>query len=352
MNIREMHVEVQQATQNLAAAVKRKLTPGELDWILNKAQERFIQSKVKPRKDGSGGYAVDQMDLDAIRPLVVSAELTAEISNNSKYICHLPGNYAYLLSDESRTINLCGSSSSGAIAVSLNVLKLKLKKTDKSSSPYFAVVEMNLGSSTVNIVDEAEKNETQYTGLPANGLMEVGFIRDFLFWHFGTKFGYNVYWERYRDMYEPNTFIVADENVGSLTLDAEEIAGEAVTKEIQFYNRTDGKYYPNRLTPSTTLSTLLRTAFWQPSYLGPLSELSGNKLIVYGDSSFIVSGVAITYVKKARRLSLITGEGSELAEEFHNSICDLAVEYFKNITADPNWQVKLQDNVARSLPIQ
>ncbi|MFZ8528579.1 hypothetical protein ACO1NJ_14750, partial [Staphylococcus aureus] len=71
----EMIIEVRQATQNIAANTRRKLQDEEIVWILNKIQERFIQSKIKRRKDGSGGFQLDQLDADAIRPLLTTKSL-------------------------------------------------------------------------------------------------------------------------------------------------------------------------------------------------------------------------------------------------------------------------------------
>jgi len=352
MNIKEMHVEVHQATQNIAAAVKRKLLPDELDWLLNKGLERFIQSKVKTKKDGSGGYEIDQVDVDAIRTLMVTTELIAAVDADNRYMAQLPGDYAYLISDGSRTLNLCGTAPTGLVSNSSNILKLKLSKSTKVGTPWFGVLNVTVGADTIEMVAKIADEGIAYTGLPGNGSVELGLVRDVLMWNIRNILGYKVYWERYKNIYAPNTFLIPGEAAGELVIDATTIPGTVVTEQITQYSTTTGKFYANRLMPSNKISPLLRTAFYQPSYLSPISELEGNQLIIYADSSFIVNRVAISYVKKPRRLSLVMGQSCDLAPEFHNAVCDLTVEYFKAMTADPNWQVKLQDNLMRTLPIQ
>lgn len=91
------------------------------------------------------------------------------------------------------------------------------------------------------------------------------------------------------------------------------------------------------------------TPFFTSSGKTPISEITGNKLVVHGNSSFIVTGVRVDYLKKPRAINLSLNQDCELPEEFHQAVCDLTVEYFKAMTVDPSWEVKLKDNIARSI---
>jgi hypothetical protein len=91
-------------------------------------------------------------------------------------------------------------------------------------------------------------------------------------------------------------------------------------------------------------------AYKKSTYLSPISELEQGSLWVYGDdASFIVTKVRVSYVKKPARIDLTLGQDCELPSEFHMAVCDLTVEYFKGMIADPNWEVKLRDNMQRSV---
>jgi len=45
MTIREMHIEIEQATQQVAANRGRKWYPEEIDWVLNKIYSLLFTAK-------------------------------------------------------------------------------------------------------------------------------------------------------------------------------------------------------------------------------------------------------------------------------------------------------------------
>ena len=346
MNILEMHIEVAQATQNIAANVRRKLQMEEIDWLLNKNQERFIQSKVKPRKDGSGGFQIDQVDTDSIRTLLATASNTAQRTDLNEYAYQLPADYSYLISDDSKNLLLCTTVVPDPATIIDAVLILPLKST-KSSAKFFETIVINLGSNSYSLNALTIAYQLTYIGL--NSKEEVYVVRDAMLWYMRNTLKLNVYWESYRNLYRPNSFLFVNmANSGSIVVDGTSVAGVLNNISYTGYTTAEGQWYPNRLTPSDKISTILRTPFVKPSVHTSVSKLSGNELIVYGDVSYIVTGVRVDYVKKARRLNLLLGQNCELPEEFHQAVCDLTVEYFKAMTVDPSWEMKLKDNITRS----
>lgn len=349
MNIREMHTEIQQASQNIAANTRRKLLDAEVDWLLNKNQLRFIQSKVSPRKDGSGGFQINELGADAIRTLLQSVDMAAERTAANEYVSPLPGDYSYLVSDDSRVKNLCGANAPALSTVQETVLVIPLPKSTKSAPPYYADVALTIGDSTLSLPTIVSSGQGTYTGTQSKN--ELYLVRDTLLWHIRHTMGIEAYWEQYREIAVPNAILLPWMSTGQIILDGTTTTGITKTRTYSVYTTGD-KFTSNRLTPSDKVSTMLDTPYYKPSYLSPVSELNGQGLKVYGDASFIVSQVRLFYVRKPRRMSLTLGSDCELPEAFHQAVCDLTVEYFKAMTADPNWQVKLQDNMLRSAPIQ
>jgi len=346
MNILEMQLEFRQATQNISASTRRKALPQEIDWLLNKNQQRFIQSKIRTKKDGSGGFQLDQLNADAIRPLLTTADLQAVYNpDENTYECELPGDYSYLVSDDSRVTNLCGTSYSPA-TVTENILAISLPDSSASSSPYYSSISITIGSNTYTLASWVSGQVASYTGLASK--QEKYTIRDFIFWHL-TKAGYKVYWEKYRNAYKPSSFLIPGYTSGSITIDSTVTAGTTFSISTNQFTNTGDTWRANRLSPGDQVSTMMDTAFVTTSYQSPISELWGNKLIVHGDESFIISKARIDYVRKSRKMCLVLGEDCELPEEFHETICDLAVEYFKALTSDPSWEIKLKDNMLRSI---
>jgi hypothetical protein len=350
MNIREQHIEVSMATQNIASNTRRKLLPDEIDWLLNKNLERFIQSKLKSK--GNGAFQVDQLDADSIRTLLVTNRTipVTDSFDSDVYVASLPGDYSYLISDDSRTLSQCGTPRPTLKTITESVLSLPLYSS-KSTPKYFSTVVITLNGNTISLLDIITAQQiTGYTGL--NSKEERYLIRDVMLWHMRNTLGIIVYWENYKSVYKPHSFIFPGGTIGTITVDDTTTVNGIVTSlSYNRYSSILGTWQANRLTPADKISTMRRTAFIKSSNLSPISEVSGRELTVYGDTGFIVTGVSIDYVKKPRRISLLLSQDCELPEEFHQAICDLTVEYFKAMIADPNWETKLKDNMTRSVPI-
>ncbi len=347
MTVKEMHIEVSQSTQNIAANTRRKLLSEEIDWLLNKNQQRFIQSKVKPRRDGSGGFEVDQVDTDAIRTMLKTTQLSAEIVEGG-YQAYLPSDYAYLINDNSRTLK-CGALLT-QVNTLVDLLFLPLPVTGKPAAPFYEEVSVTVGPTTFTLAEISAANHGSYLGVRSKS--EVFVIQDVLLHYMRQHLGLDVYWERYKTVYKPHTFIIPGFNAGSITVDGAVTAATTATDTRLVTQQTTGTWVANRLTASNKVMDLLQVPYYRSSHLSPISELLGNYLKVYGDTGFIVTKVGCTYVRKPRRISLVLGLDCELAEEFHQAVCDLTVEYAKAMMTDPSWEVKLRDNMARSLPNQ
>jgi len=342
MNIREFHISVSQETQNIASNTRRKFLPDEIDWMLNKNQERFVASRIHP-KQNAGGFEVDEAQADSIRTLYVTRELPANL-DGSDYSVPFPGDYGWLTSDDSKVFRLCTGDSVQASAETENVLVVPLPTSTKESQPYYSATTITLGSDATTISTIASQAETAFSG--TRSTQEKYLIRD-AFLRYYHQLGVDVSWERYDTIYKPGCFLFPGKTSGSISVDGTDTQGYLVPLTRNRYPDV-GAWTPNRLTKGTISSTLQVTPFWKSDYRSPLSGLGAFTLKVVGDPSFIVSKVRLDYVRKPGRMSLSLGLTSELPETSHPALCDLTVEYIKALTADPNWEVKLKDNMLRS----
>ena len=342
MNIQEMHIEIRQGTQNIAANTRRKLQDEEIDWLLNKIEQRFIQSKIKPKKDGSGGFEIDQLDTDAIRPLLATKEILATVDNGD-YKAHLPGNYSYLISDDSYVNKLCGTTVQASISVE-NILILPFPYSSRTTPKYYSTIAMLVGNVDINLTALCLEQGITYTGF--NSKEEKYVLISYIQWRL-SQMGVDAYWEFYKGYYKPNSFLFPNYTEGSLVVDSTTVTGTMITIN-NISKLADGRWRANRLTPGNKISTMMDTGFVTSGPESPISYLSGNYLTIKGNTSFTVSRVRIDYVRKSRRMCLSLGESCELPEEFHQSICDLVVEYYKAMVEDPAWEIKMKDNMLRS----
>jgi len=345
MTVREMHIELDQSLQQVAAHRTRKYQPEEKDWVLNKMQNRFIQSCIRPKKDGSGGFEIDQLGTDVLRNLIVTgSELVPYIDpSKSRYKCFLPSDYNYLLTNWSYSTALCTGVEAKVEAVSLDVYTLRQTTSDKGTSPFYETIAVNLGEKTVTIPDDLPYGNT-YTGYKRKE--DISFIIPWI-----TSIG-SYYWEQLDDVFKPKHYLIVVP--GGTTVNPELTVDGTTTSVSEKYtwslqrHTNQGVYVENRLLPSNKIPTVNTTQFYKTSHYSPISELKGNTLYVYYDSSFTVNKVGITYIRKALPISLSLGTDSELPESFHQQICDLAVEYLKGRLENvPGQQLAENDNNTR-----
>jgi len=349
MTVREMHIELDQSLQQIAAHRTRKYMPEEKDWILNKMQNRLIQSCIRPNKDGTGGFEIDQLGVDMLRNLIVSGvELVPYIDpGKNRYMCFLPADYSNLLSDWSFTTLLCTSVPANTATDLLDVYAIKQVRSEKESAPYYETVTVAFGDSIVTVPDDLPY-ANKYTGY--NRKEDISLLAPWI-----APKG-NYYWEQLGDIYRPGHYLLlvpyGSTINTSITVDGTDYTDYEIVVGLELKHHTgNGSQVDNRLTPSNKVSSLNATAFYKSSHYSPISEIKGKLLYIYNDSSFTVSKVGISYIRKALPISLSLGTDSELPEGFHQQICDLAIEYMKgrleNVTGqqlaenDNNTRVKL-----------
>lgn len=357
MYVKEQHIEVNQSVQKIAANRTRKLLDAEVDWLLNKHMGRFIESRVTPKKDGSGGFEIKAFDIDAIRPLLMTGvEIPAYIADPRRVKAILPGDYSYLISDEStikRTqVDLSGTIAAPAKAtLQKNLLLIPVFPSALGTGPYYANIQVYINSGLVfDMQQYTQARNTVFSGFDSKD--EVFFVSSLLLGTLAAK-GWKVHWERFAERFYPKTLVVdlgPLTQTSSITIDG--VTRQAATdtyyaSELDYYQQL-GEDQSNRLTASNIIQNIREVAFYKSQPESPISELAGQLLYTYTNTSFIVTSTRISYVRKPQRISLSLGTDCELAPEYHQLICDLVAEYFKAMIADPNWEVKLKDNMTRT----
>jgi len=349
MTALEMHIEVNQSLQKVAANTTRKFLTEEIDWVLCKMQDRFIQQCLRPvETPGAKGrfQVVDQLKQDALKPITVTGhrittyKVVGELLN--RVVADLPGDYQYLMGDMSHYKLLCGAAKSFENE-STTYTVLELSETTKVSAPFYVTGAITVGSYTINIPADLGV-ENQYTGFPLKA--NVTFLKDYILNKL-RELGAKVYWENFADRYYPESIISTQ--VPALSWD-----GAVVTNGTTF-SHTVQKESPrdtatlssvdNRLLSTYDVFTNLNTPFYKTSYKSPIAELAGQRLYIYEDETFTVRAVTITYIRKPRPISLVLGSNCELSSSFHQTICDLAVEYIKGRIENPQGESLIRQDL-------
>ena len=334
MNIREQHIEINQSLQKVAANRTRKFLDAEIDWVLNKMLSRFIQLKLRPRKGGK--FSFDQLDLDAIRPLLVKTTLPAYIDPDfpSRYKTFLPTDYSYLIADYSYLYNTCNAEALEAINSPVYLRWLRLSYTNKSAAPFYETAILTADGTNILNIPAGLPYEKVYSGYSSKA--DIAFLSPWMIHTLNQRMqpGVQVGFEKYGEEYKADNIVFASDYsivAPSLAFDGINVTLlEEQILELKRYN-SDAVITPtaNRLESSEDVPTLLTTAFYKSSIQSPISELQGQLLYIYGDPSFTVIKCGINYIRKPRPMSLTLGSDCELAPPFCQTLCDMAVQYIK-----------------------
>jgi hypothetical protein len=340
MNIGEMHIEIRQGINQIAAHRVRKLQDEELDSLINKITGRYVRSLIKPRADGSGGFEVDQINLDSIRALIVPNLSLPVYKGNSSYYCIMPWDYEYLLGDWSYVVDLSGNPMPATQQVLLNLNYIRQSMSVKPEPPYYNTMDITIGEDTVSIPTDLNFGNT-YSGLITK--KDISSLRPWI----QSKHGW--YWEYFGNDYYPGCYLSPSDSTeeSTMTIDgSDELIGATRVYPLQQHTGS-GKKSVNRLTASNNIPNMISTAYYKPSVKSPISELAGRQLNIYSDNSFTIVSTGISYIRKCVPVSLSLGCNSELPESVHSNICDLVIEYLLSTFTTPNVQYKQQDIQSR-----
>lgn len=340
MTIKEMHIEVEQATQQVASAINRKFYPEEIDWILNKVIDRVVASAIKPKDQTDvSDFEEYQIDVDKIHTLLESKAIHTR-EELSQYVIDFPDNYKHLIEDYSYTTNSCGPAITSRNATRY-ITELRLVPSVKASAPYYTNLSMSVNGTGVLVSSDVPNN------IEDKGMLftVIDAIRDLI--PSRLPAGIEMYWERAGSIYKPNTLILISYSpvAASISYDSTTIQGTQTNEIVKLPSQALAvSQRVNRLTKRDRVGKLQQSTFSKTRYNSPISVQEKGSLKVFSDNTFIVTQVLISYVRKPLKVSLILGKNCDLPDSVHQHVCDLAAEYIKLLTQDPGYTAKLQDN--------
>lgn len=352
MEALEMHVEFEVIYQNLASNVHRSFESGEIDWLLNRAVDRFIDERTKPRH--IPGQAVFQMDSKASTDLHTLVDddnlLQVDKYNSSTYRALLPGDYRLLISARPYTVRSCDKGfDTSVVPTTFYYAKLPIPKSKSQTLPYSEFLIQINGQTIFDIKDYSF---TEPLVDPSQRFLVINLLKDVL-----SENGINFYWEKYSTQTSPLTlFIEQSIPVTGITLliDGVTITGTTGTTVRNIPASTLlsipvlGTMTSSRWTRSEKAYDMSVTPFFQSTHDSLLSSLAKGHIKIFGrDQSFIVTQIMVDYIRQPRQINLSLDRGCDLPMETHAEVCGLAAEMAFLYTQRPDWQNKVQDNNSR-----
>jgi hypothetical protein len=365
MNVKEAHIHVERGLQRYNANVYDYFTPEDIDLVLTKSQNRFIDSKFR-RDDTGEGFQYDQGDLDDVEALVISNYVTKSEQDFNLNIgkTYLPYNYRYLIDAIGQGYRTCKYPNETGYD------RESILDTNEYVTTYDLTPDNFTSSSTGRVYKGLKLyfNNTKFYDIEDSTSLKEGLVSDeelFIFIsEFLGKFYDNlpegvkgIYWEKYKGRVTKNSIIVVSDspsvlNTVEFTGDDNLPSSADATEEINVIKTSslDFNYEAKlRITNNDRKSSLLYdNAYSKTISRSPITTISQEYLIVNYDKRFIVISTKIDYIRIPKYVSLSLGIGFELREHTHERICDLAIEYIKNIIEQPSYDSILKDNMLRN----
>jgi hypothetical protein len=374
-SVLEAHIEVLQGLQKVSAYTEDMFNADEIDLQLTRQQERLLEEIVNKKFEDM------QIGLDFIRPLIeknIKLQLfipgiNEEIYEPGMIYGIFPPNYYHLVNNRSLVVtssdaSLCNDLTAykNNTAVSQKVYTericvLNFPAPTNPTAPFYYNVSLTLFSSAGNITKTLPAALNNLKS-PNSWFSISNYILD------NIQFpGVRIYWESYRDVYAPKSFIfvTTDPNITSVNISWPVSVGNPALAGDQTSGFTTTNYQvPNYLPANLTgyqqtqvANTLTETdefytqnlnAFYRSSKNNPKSQVSGDFLMAYEDKSFLISDLMVDYVRKPKHISLSLNQNFELAGDGPRIVVDRTVEFLKLAIENPTYQAVLNDNKVRN----
>lgn len=329
MNIKQMHIAFDQGTQYLASNRARGFFPEEKDMILNKMIGRYIISRLRPK--GDGVFELDTMAQEQLKTLIVTVpNIPAEIKGMD-YSVLLPSDLGWYIAGAANVLS-CVPSPVSSLTRYKHVLTFP--RSTKGAPKYY--VDASLHTSSLSAINTAQGGS--WLGLPSKE--QVFDVIPQLVQDLRAK-GIPVYTDGQRI-----TLYLANATPITAVSDAATVSSVCTTEVSSVYTAAGTlTKAPIRIIPSVSTFDISSTAYWRSTQQSVIGGFSNSFLNIQGPpSSSIITSATVIGVRKPRIVSLSLASNSDLPEEYHDELIDMAVAYVKTELNSPDWEKKLTDN--------
>lgn len=357
----EMHLNVLQRLQEVGAYKREKFRSEEIDTALNKAMYRLLEKGVETN------FVSNQINLTDVNALINKNRTFAiyqPVSGNIQYEEHLESGYViipaefYCLTNARVEVVTDPLNCDAAPSITLTdqtEYRTTIPFTQEGSSTFFTNTSLVCTNSALGTL------YTSPTSIAAgfnNLLAKHVVIQNIMDTINRVSINNQIYWERYRDTYTKDNFIlVTRANPGTTRLISNGITttGTNVNTIYKVYDRSlideatmTVRVSPVRVVKNDQLYHNLTSKFYKTRPEEVIVDQTYDYFVIYEDTNFIVTRFYMDYIRKPRAISLVLHQDCELSPRTHPKVVDLAVEILRLDTKDQSYPVTVQDTQLRT----
>lgn len=352
MTAQEMLIEVNTSLQAIGASRTRKYYPQEIEWFLNKIQNRFIQLSIRKKGGEQTGYMrseadanlfeVNEMYRDAIKAFLKEAYLPASYpdANGTRAECILPTDYSYAL-DVGASAQLCTKFRSNLLVPSsMRIMGV----------PYPADSAAVDGHYFTNLTFKRNGTDVIYSQTGYYDYKSAFQVLEALqgVYTSAAEIPVSVAIDNIGSFYKPGyILILVPSGTDTYTINYESTT-LSFTALATVTQSTTGEpqgeiNVPLRSVNNANTFSSGTTPYYKTSVKEITMKINGSMMLIDTATNFIVNGIVLSYVRKPRRISVSLNIGSEISPEFHNQLCDMTVNHIRERIGDPKYQTGLLD---------
>jgi hypothetical protein len=363
--INELHIDFDLKWNNLSSFKFRALESYEIDWFLNRAYLNYVKTKTDEFRSTTGGIKDSTIRLEELSPILEIAPLVMYKEKKDLYYSFLPANYFNDLS-ENLTYYSCVKNQTFTeqpVNYQFSLVKFNDAKWGSSNLTFRIFgnfINPDLSTSNISLFTLSQHTSTPVT------IDYRFYLINLILQEVNRTVGHlvNVYWERFNDIYIPNTFIFITLEKTSklssikfeydLTVSGSETitAGEStITKSVPVSNNLTLRNSDCRLVDNEIYDRLNKNPFSRTSKVSPLAYLKGDKIYIQSNESFVPSNLQLTYYRKPNMLNYVMGKNPELgvrdsldhvSDKLVSEACEYALVYMeRNVN---NLKITNRDN--------
>jgi len=339
MVVQEMHIDFDVKIQKIDSNAIDTFLPQEIDWLLNLGQLKLLRKHgargLNRRKEGGEDSFNRYEDFNHLIKRVL---LPAVINTDDDYVSAvLPYDFFDYRNGKVKSFYNCH----GITKTVLNNINYHsyVEFADSATSPnkftnFNLAIVRNLSGVPVYTDLFTAANFNLNFGLSFTSNEEKFIIINHVLEVVNRNGLIEVRWERYGDIYKPNSFIFI---TNDSSIDAIRIQYDAVDTNVLVVNNLYDSYADVntaiiknraslRLVETEELNDALDHPYAKTIYDSPITALRGGQIQVYHDEKFIANTISIDYIRKPRLISLSLNQSCEIAESRHDVIVDFAVQ--------------------------
>jgi hypothetical protein len=337
LTVLELHAGVREGLQKMQTTQGDDVQPEEIDYYLNKEQDKLWNDLVT--NNFQNPVIRQQLIQNLIEknkklPVYVTEEGDDFFDGESAYAV-LPANFGYLLSSRPKVYADCQKMEISNTTSTEYFITMQFPISEQTTGPYYISSRL-----TINGVD----NYVSEANLGYNSAAEYfQVVKEFMD-KINKEGKYGMYWERYDDFYQKNSFIIVSGNTplepiaSAIMLTYYEIFGQ-VDKSLLILarQRTRRKvdvssitltpfYGVSDMKESDDIYSIKKNTFYASKPTNPYGVISGNKIFYLVGKNFIITDTLLDYVRKPQTISLYLNQSCEFGGTAPNMIIDGAVQ--------------------------